>query len=125
MEDGQMMDVFEVDDVRLLVELGFTALSAGLNREAEKIFTGVTAARPGSESGFLGLALVQMARNELNEAIATLRSLPPSDGAMAYTGLALARLGDRDEARRVFKLVVETAPSTTFGALAAAGLKDL
>lgn len=119
------MDLLEVADVRLLVELGFTALSAGLNQEAEKIFAGVTAARPRGEAGFLGLAMVQMADNDLDKAIATLKALPPSDAAMAYLGLALTRIGDRDEAQRVFKLVTETAPSSAFGALAAAGLEGL
>lgn len=119
------MELLEGADVRLLVELGFTALSAGLNQDAGKIFAGVTAARPESESGFLGLALVQMAQNDLEKAIATLKALPPSDAAMAYLGLALSRAGDRDEARRVFELVTETAGATAFGALAAAGLKDL
>jgi hypothetical protein len=119
------MELLEADDVRLLVELGFVALSAGLDRESERIFTGVVAARPGAEAGFLGLTLVQMARNELDEAIATLRALPPSDAAMAYLGLALARTGDKAEAQRIFDLVGQTAPSTPFAALAAAGLKEL
>ncbi|MGQ3211777.1 MAG: tetratricopeptide repeat protein [Shinella sp.] len=119
------MELLETADVRLLVELGFTALSAGLNGEAGKIFAGVTAARPGSEAGFLGLALVQMGGNDLDKAIATLKALPPSDAAMAYLGLALARAGDRDGARRAFEMVTETAHATSFGALAAAGLKDL
>ncbi|WP_378940836.1 tol-pal system YbgF family protein [Mesorhizobium sp. ANAO-SY3R2] len=120
-----MVELIEADDVRLLVELGFIALSAGLNQESERIFAGVTAARPDAEAGFLGQALVQIARNDLDEAISTLRALPPSDAAMTYLGLALARVGDRNEAQRVFKLVVETAPSTPFAALAAAGLKTL
>lgn len=120
-----MDDFLKSEDVRLLADLGFIALSAGLEREAEAIFAGLKAARPGQEVGPLGLAMVQMARSDLDKAVATLRALPPTDAALTYLGLALARRGDSGEARSILKGVIETAPDTPFAALAEAGIKDL
>lgn len=117
--------LLETEDVRLLVEIGFIALSAGLDGDAETIFAGVQAARPREEAGPLGLAMVHMARNQLDQAVATLRALPPSDAALTYLGLALARRGDAAEARNVLAGVVETAPDTPFAALAEAGIREM
>lgn len=119
------MDILEAEDVRLLVDVGFIALSAGLDREAEAIFAGVSAARPGQEAGPLGLAMIHMARNQLDQAVATLRALPPSDAALTYLGLALARRGDAAEARSVLGSVIDTAPGTPFAELAEAGIREL
>lgn len=119
------MKLLGTEDVRLLVDIGFMALSAGLDREAETIFEGVKAARPDQEAGPLGLAMVRMARGELDEAVATLRALPPSDAALTYLGLALARRGDKAEAREMLEGVVRTAPDTPFASLAMAGLQEL
>ena len=120
MED---MDFLTSEDVRLLVDLGFVALSAGLDREAQTIFAGVRAARPGQEAAPLGMAMVHMARNDLDKAVATLRALPPSDAATTYLGLALMRRGDRAEGRRILLGVVETSAGTPFAALARAALE--
>lgn len=119
-----MNDHLETSDVRLLVDIGFTALSAGLDVEAEAIFDGVKAARPEQEVGPLGLAMVQMARNDLDGAVSTLRALPPSDAVLTYMGLALARRGDGAQARELFRTVIASAAGTPFAELCAAGLKS-
>ncbi len=118
-------ELLEAGDVRLLADIGFFALSAGLVSEAGAIFEGVRAARPAHEAGPLGLAMVQMARDDLDAAISTLRALPPTDAALTYLGLALARHGDVAEASGLFGNVVETAPGTPFAEIAAAGLEDM
>ncbi|WAJ30514.1 hypothetical protein [Antarcticirhabdus aurantiaca] len=119
---GHLVDA---DDARMLVEIGFIALSAGLDRDAEAIFSGVSAARPGGEAGPIGLALVHLARNEPARAVALLRPLPPTDAALAYLGLALAREGSIGEARRILADVAQTASGTPFGDLAEATLAEL
>ena len=119
------MDVLETEDTRLLVDIGFLALSAGLDRHAQDIFQGVCAARPDQEAGPLGLAMVHMARSELDEAIELLRALPPGDAALTYLGLALARRGDVGEAREILQSVTISAPDTPFARLAEARLQDL
>lgn len=123
--DHVMDDSPEAADVRLLADIGFIALSAGLDREAEAIFGGVEAARPGQEAGPLGIAMVKMARNDLDGAVAVLRALAPSDAALTYLGLALARRGDEAEARQLLRGIVESASGTPFAALAEAGLRNM
>lgn len=120
-----MDDCLEAADVQLLTDIGFIALSAGLDREAETIFEGVAAARPAQEAGPLGVAMVKMARNDLDGAIAILRALAPSDAALTYLGLALARRGDEAEARQLLRGIVESASGTSFAALAEAGLQGI
>ena len=58
------MPMIETDAVRALVDIGFIALSRGLDRHAEAIFDGVTAARPDGEAGPLGMALVALLRSD-------------------------------------------------------------
>jgi tetratricopeptide (TPR) repeat protein len=117
-----MDDILETADARLLAELGFIALSAGLDRDAAAIFDGLRAARPREEAGPLGLAMVHMARGELDDAVTLLRRLPPSDAAQTYLGLALVRRGDLDEAQTILERVARTAPGTPFADLARAVL---
>ena len=115
-------DLLTADDVRMLVDLGFIALSAGLNGEARAIFAGVAAARPHGEAGPLGTAMVHLAEGEIDPAVAILRRLPPTDAALTYLGIALLRRGDGGEARRILSDVAETAAGTPFAALAAEAL---
>ena len=120
-----MVHELEADDVRMLVEIGFMALSAGLTAQAQAIFAGVKAARPAQEAGPLGLALTAMAQGDLPAAVAILRTLPPSDAALTYLGLALARSGEREEARRLLGEVLETAADPSFAELAGGALAEL
>lgn len=108
------------DDLRLLVDLGFTALMRGQIETAGTLFNGVAAARPDLEAGMIGQALVMLARNEVDAAVAQLRKAPPSDDVMAFLGMALARQGDKAEARRVLALI-EALPAPAEGE-AATGL---
>lgn len=120
-----MSELLETEDTRLLTEIGFIALSAGLEGQAVIIFRGIEAARPGQEAGPLGRALVHMARGELDGAITVLRALPPSDAALTYLGLALARRGDGAEAKAILQRVVRTSSDGAFIDLATAALQGL
>jgi thioredoxin-like negative regulator of GroEL len=120
-----LSDLLETEDTRLLTEIGFIALSAGLESQADLIFRGIEAARPGQEAGPLGRALVHLARGEIDAAIAILRALPPSDAALSYLGLALARRGDGTEARAILQRVARTSSDTAFVDLATAALQGL
>jgi thioredoxin-like negative regulator of GroEL len=106
------------EDVRTLVDLGFIALSHGMNDKAAAIFAGAQAARPAQEAGFIGAALVNLARGELDAAVKTLRSLPPSDAARTFLAMALNRSGDRAAAREILTDVVSTAGGTPHAVLA-------
>ena len=113
------------DDMRTLVDLGFIALYRGRNDEAAAIFAGAQAARPAQEAGFIGSALVNLARGELDAAVKTLRSLPPTDAARTFLAIALNRSGDRTTAREILAEMVRTAGGTPHAVLAGELLDDL
>ncbi|MEN3385169.1 MAG: hypothetical protein V7608_5213 [Hyphomicrobiales bacterium] len=115
----------ESEDARALADLGFIALSRGLDRHAAAIFEGLQAARPNQEAGFIGRALVDLARGEIEAALQTLRSLPPSDAALTFLGMALIRHGDQTEARDVLGEVIRNDPDGSRGAMATAMLAEL
>ncbi len=108
----------EAADARILVELAFTAFSHGLNDQADVIFAGVRAARPGDEAGFIGGALVQLGRGEIETAVTMLRSLPPTDAVRTFLAIALNRGGDQAEARDILNDVIDTAEGTPYANLA-------
>lgn len=97
------------EDLRSLADIGFMAVSRGLDGIAEPIFAGLTAARPAGEAGPLGTALVLLQRGEAEAAVATLRALPPSDAAQLFLGMALHRAGHAAEAREVLGDLAGTA----------------
>jgi tetratricopeptide (TPR) repeat protein len=112
-----MAGSLHADEVRLLADIGFMALSAGLFREAEEIFQGVKAARPKGEAGAIGLALLRMAENDHDQAVAILKSQRRSLASRAFLSLALAKQGDRQRARKIAQSVLE-GPPNAFAALA-------
>jgi Tetratricopeptide repeat len=115
----------ETDDARALLDLGFVALSYGFYEQASAIFLGVQAARPSHEAGYLGSALVQLARGDASAAVKILRGLPPSDAVRAYLGMALVRHGNVVEARDILSDVVLTAPASPYAQFAAAILGEV
>jgi hypothetical protein len=99
------------DDVRTLVDLGFLAVSYGLSDKAAPIFAAVRATRPTQEAGFIGGALVSLARGEIDGAISALRALPPTDAARTFLAIALNRSGDREAAREILTDVAIARPA--------------
>jgi thioredoxin-like negative regulator of GroEL len=112
------------DDVRTLVDLGFLAVSYGLSDKAAPIFAAVRATRPTQEAGFIGGALVSLARGEIDGAISALRALPPTDAGRTFLAIALNRSGDREAAREILTDVVNSAPGTPYATLARQLLED-
>ena len=112
------------DDVRTLVDLGFLAVSYGLSDKAAPIFAAVRAMRPTQEAGYIGGALVSLARGDIDGAIRALRALPPTDAARTFLAIALNRSGDREAAREILADVVNTAHGTPYATLARQLLED-
>lgn len=106
------------DDVRALVDIGFIALSAGMVDQAGVIFEGVSAARPEAEAGAIGQALVYLARGEADDAVRILRTVPPTDAAQTFLGLAYARSGRPQDARAVLTAIVESPIASSHAGLA-------
>lgn len=101
--------VVTADDLRLLAEIGFSAVSRGEDAIAEAVFAGITAVRPQGEAGAIGKALVHLHRGEAEAAVTLLRRFPGSDAARLFLGLALNRAARRAEAREVLESVAATA----------------
>lgn len=120
-----MATALSAGEVKLLTEIGFIALWSGLFCEAEVIFRGVHAARPQGEAGAIGLAMVHLAENRVDEAIALLRSQRRSVASRVYLGLALAKYGDVRLARKTLQAAIGRAPETPFAELAHAALQEL
>ncbi len=120
-----MLEEVKKDDVQLLTDIGFLTLSYGKLDSAKKIFEGVKAARPDNEAGPLGMALVDLARGDIDTAIGTLRSLPPSDSAQLYLALALLKSGEKQEAEDLLTDLSRTANGTPIGEIASNYIADL
>jgi hypothetical protein len=117
--------VLQSEDVRALTDLGFLALSRGLDLHAMAMFEGVRAARPEQEAGQLGIALVHMYRGDLDTAALLLRKLGPTDAARTFLGIALARQGAVVEAREILEDVTASVPDTPFSRLAQDALQSI
>ncbi len=113
------------DDRRVLVDIGFIALSAGLTSRALAIFRGVQVAKPSEEAGFIGEALVHLGQGDPKRAVDILQALSPSDAATLFLGIALARLGDKTEARELLLSVINTPGGSMHGPAAEAALAEL
>lgn len=97
------------EDLRMLADIGFSAVSRGEVANAEAIFAGLTAARPDNEAGPIGTALVNLHRGQAEEAAAILRRFPGSDAAQLFLGMALHRAARDTEARTVLEALAATA----------------
>ncbi len=115
--------MFDSNDARALADLGFIAVSRGLDDHAAAIFDGLQVIRPEQEAGFIGRALVDLHRGDFGVAVKTLRALPPTDAARLFLGMALARDGETSEARTILEDVARTAAIAPMAELAR-GLLD-
>ena len=97
------------DEVRMLVDLGFVAVTRGMEAQAAAIFDGVQAIRPDQDASYIGPALILMNKGDVASAIKLLRSRPPSDSIRLFLGMALLRLGEIAEGEAVLHDLVATA----------------
>lgn len=114
--------------VRLLMEIGFVGMEAGLADDAIKVFDGVQAVRPDSEMPLIGRSIVQMSVNRPEDAVATLETAtkmnPKSLFVKSYLGMALKLAGKSWKGRAVLNDVVATKGDAAAVALAQRLLQD-
>ncbi len=110
--------MIESKDVRTLVDLGFIAVTRGLDKHATAIFDGIRAVRPDEDAAYIGPALLMIQKGDMNGAIKLLRSRPPSDSIRLFLGMALLRHGDISDAIDVLQDVIATARDGAFTELA-------
>lgn len=105
---------FETAVVRRLTEVGFLACGQGRFDEATTIFDALREARPQSEYPLIGLAVLELARNNADGAVAVLRrqalsAFPDSATVKAFLGFALFAQGHRQESRAILEPLVADA----------------
>ena len=117
--------IVTVEDLRLLADVGFSAISRGDDATAEAVFAGLAAARPDGEAGAIGKALVHLHRGQAEAAAALLRRFPGSDAAQLFLGFALHRSARRADARAVLEDLAATSPDSAPADAARAALTEL
>ena len=124
-------DTFEIGTplIRLMMEIGYLATGNGFSAEAEAIFEGLRAVRPGSEIPFIGLAVTRMNAGRPLEAASlleeqALRLSPASELAQGFLGLALRLAGHTGRSQSVLEDLAAKATNPCAGAMARALLAD-
>lgn len=87
--------------IKLFTEIGFLGVSRGHYGAAEVIFSMVQAMRPGEESGAVGRAITALAADRADVAVQHLASADQTEAVMAFSVVALVRLGDRAKAAQM------------------------
>lgn len=114
----EITQVFSTDELRLLVNVGFVAISKGEPGVAADIFVAVRLLRPKQEAGYIGGALAALIAGDPDAAVQLAESAPDTPAARAFRGLALLRSGDVRRARGSLRSVIEDVPSSAFAVLA-------
>jgi hypothetical protein len=124
-------DTFEIGTplIRLMTEIGYLATGSGFSAEADVIFEGVRAVRPGSEVPIIGLAVNRMNAGRPLEAVSVLeqqalRLSPGSELAQGFLGLALRLAGHTGRSQAVLENLAAKATNPCAGAMARALLAD-
>lgn len=117
--------IVTVDDLRLLADVGFSAISLGDDGTAGAVFAGLTAARPEGEAGAIGTALVHLHRGQVESAVALLRRFPGSDAAQLFLGFALHRAARGADARVVLESLAATSMESAPAEAARAALAEM
>jgi hypothetical protein len=124
-------DTFEIGTplIRLMMEIGYLATGNGFPTEAEAIFEGVRAVRPGSEVPIIGLAVSRMNAGHPLEAVSlleeqALRLNPESELTRGFLGLALRLAGHTARSQSVLEELAAKATNPIAGGMARALLDD-
>lgn len=112
------------EDIRLLADVGFIALSRGFLAEARALLDALRLLRPGSDACLVGEGVFWLAMGEPAIAVEKLRCGPPSDAVRSFLGIALFQSGAVEEATDVLDDVAQTASRRAYADLAAAVLRD-
>ncbi len=84
--------------LRLFAEIGFMGLGRGQPGAAETIFAMYENQRPGEEVGAIGSAMTAMAADRADVALSHLQAAEQTPPIMAFSVIALARIGDKKRA---------------------------
>ncbi|MEM8796789.1 MAG: hypothetical protein AAGE61_14575 [Pseudomonadota bacterium] len=120
-----MSEILDSDEIRLLSDIGFIAVSRGLMVHGSAIFDAVKALRPEQEAGYLGQGMLDILSGDPASAVEKLKSAPPTDGVRAFLGIALIQVGNIPEGRTMLESVKQEADGTPFARIASDTLETL
>jgi len=120
-----MSDLIEQDDLKLLTDIGFTAMSGGMTEHALAIFAAVKATRSEGEAGYLGLGMIDILKGDPASAVKTLNAAPDTDAVKTFLGIALVQTADLEQGEQVLQSVVQNSPDTPFARIASDTLASL
>ncbi|WP_341367281.1 hypothetical protein [Yoonia sp. BS5-3] len=120
-----MAELLEQEDLKLLTDIGFIAVSRGLKDHAVAIFDGVKAMRPEGEAGYLGLGMVEILNGDPAAAVKTLQTAPPSDAVNTFLGIALVQASEVKKGQKLLQSVIDTSADTPFARIAADTLNSV
>lgn len=112
------------DEVGLLLEAGYLYLELGRHKEAEEVFTGVSALLPHSDVPRIALGNLQFAQGRFQRALKfhqeALKLRPDSATAQAHIGEALLFLKKEKEGLAAIQKAIEMDPEGPSAAFAQA-----
>ncbi len=106
------------DDIRMLADIGFIAVSRGFKEHALAIFEAVKVVRPKGEAGYLGMSMVDILDGNPGAAVEALSSAPRSVAVNTFLGIALVQSSDLEGGRQVLRSVINESPDTPFARIA-------
>ena len=113
-----MSEFLETEDLQVLTDIGFIAVSNGLIDHATAIFGALRAMRPDGETAYLGEAMIDILTGKSEDAVAKLKSAPQTDAVQTFLGIALAQAQQVDAAKELLGEVCKTAADTPFAEVA-------
>lgn len=100
---------------RLLIEIGYIAMSQGLHSQAQQIFTAMRTRHPLQLAPVLGQALLKLNQNDAAGALKVLRGFSTTqekDMLQAYQAFCLMQLGHRNEAEQLLNPLINSIEQT-------------
>lgn len=113
------------EDLQILVDAGFMAISQNLLQQADGIFEAVQVVRPNQEAGHLGRAMVRMAASDFDAAVKMLKSAPDTNATKVFLGIAFIRQGDTIAGVEILQNLASVEEDTPFRKMAVETLAEL
>ncbi len=120
-----MAEVLNSEQLKLLADIGFIAISHGLPNHAGAIFDVISEMRPEQEAGFLGHGMIKILEGKAAEAPKYLEAAPKSDGVLTFLGIAYIQSGNVQKGQELLQDIVQTAHDTPFALIARETLQTL
>ena len=120
-----MTEILNSEELKLLADIGFIAVSRGLSNHAGAIFDVIREMRPEQEAGFLGHGMIKILEGNASEALKDLEAAPKTDGVLTFLGIAYIQTGNAQKGKELLEEVTASAVGTPFALIAEETLRTL